>query len=130
MRQGAHEIRPSCIRHTVFAEGLRLHRKDSPSPDSKDLRLCNSALIRCSQRLAKAGILPSVGDVSSSYHSALAETITGPFRKRCIVRRDNGNPLTTWCTQRLIGSRGSIAARSCIVSAISRRQNWSGRITC
>jgi putative transposase len=40
--------------------------------------------IRCSQRLAEAGIQPSVGAVGSSYDNALAETINGLYKTELI----------------------------------------------
>src|SRR5690606_12207387 len=36
--------------------------------------------IRCSERLAEAGIEPSVGSVGDSYDNALAETINGLYK--------------------------------------------------
>jgi putative transposase len=36
--------------------------------------------IRFTERLAQAGIRPSVGAVGSSYDNALAETINGPYK--------------------------------------------------
>ncbi len=43
--------------------------------------------IRYTQRLAEAGIEPSVGSVSDSYDNALAETINGLFKAEVIHRR-------------------------------------------
>lgn len=43
--------------------------------------------IRYSERLAEAGIEPSVGSVSDSYDNALAETINGLFKAEVIHRR-------------------------------------------
>jgi putative transposase len=43
--------------------------------------------IRYSERLAEAGIEPSVGSVGDSYDNALAETIKGLFKAEVIHRR-------------------------------------------
>ena len=43
--------------------------------------------IRYTERLAEAGIEPSVGSVGDSYDNALAETINGPFKAEVIHRR-------------------------------------------
>lgn len=46
--------------------------------------------IRYSERLAEAGIEPSVGSVGDSYDNALAETINGLFKAEVIHRRGPG----------------------------------------
>ncbi|SFQ02321.1 Integrase core domain-containing protein, partial [Nitratireductor indicus] len=43
--------------------------------------------IRYSERLAEAGIEPSVGSVGDSYDNALAETINGLYKAEVIHRR-------------------------------------------
>ena len=43
--------------------------------------------IRYSERLAEAGIEPSVGSVGASYDNALAETINGLVKAKVIHRR-------------------------------------------
>ena len=43
--------------------------------------------IRCSERLAAAGIEPSVGSKGDSYDNALAETISGLYKTELIHRR-------------------------------------------
>jgi putative transposase len=43
--------------------------------------------IRHSQRLAEAGVEPSVGSIGDSYDNALAETIIGLFKTEVIERR-------------------------------------------
>ena len=42
--------------------------------------------IRCSERLAEAGVEPSVGSVGDSYDNALAESIIGLY-KTAVIRR-------------------------------------------
>ncbi|KPL53221.1 integrase [Prosthecomicrobium hirschii] len=42
--------------------------------------------IRCTERLAEAGIDPSVGSVGDSYDNALAESIIGLFKTEVIHR--------------------------------------------
>ena len=43
--------------------------------------------IRYTERLAEAGIEPSVGSVGDSYDNALAETINGLYKAEVIHRR-------------------------------------------
>ncbi len=43
--------------------------------------------IRYSERLAEAGIEPSVGSIGDSYDDALAETVHGLFKTELIRRR-------------------------------------------
>jgi hypothetical protein len=43
--------------------------------------------IRCTERLAGAGIKPSVGSVGGGYDNALAETVIGLFKTEVIRRR-------------------------------------------
>ena len=66
-----------------------------PSPS----RCCDDRLnppstfsIRYTERLAKAGIEPSVGSVGDSYDNALAESVIGLFRTEVIRRRG------PWCS--------------------------------
>jgi putative transposase len=47
--------------------------------------------IRYSERLAEAGIEPSVGSVGDSYDNALAETINGLYKAEVIHRRSWSN---------------------------------------
>ena len=48
---------------------------------------CSMSSIRYSERLAEAGIEPSVGSVGDSYDNALAETVHGLFKTELIRRR-------------------------------------------
>jgi transposase InsO family protein len=48
--------------------------------------------IRYTERLAEAGIVPSVDSVGDSYDNALAETINGLFKAEVIRRRGS------WCS--------------------------------
>ena len=43
--------------------------------------------LRCTERLAGAGVAPSVGGVGDSYGDALAETAIGLFKAEAIHRR-------------------------------------------
>jgi transposase InsO family protein len=45
--------------------------------------------IRFTERLAEAGIEPSVGSVGDAYDNALAETINGLFKTEAIRRRSS-----------------------------------------
>ncbi len=47
---------------------------------------CNMPL-RCTERLAEAGIEPSVGSAGGAYDNALAETTNGLFKAEAIHRR-------------------------------------------
>lgn len=48
--------------------------------------------IRFSERLAEAGVEPSVGSVGDSYDNALTETINGLYKIEVIHRRGPGAP--------------------------------------
>jgi putative transposase len=50
-------------------------------------RGCQYRSIKCTERLADAGIEPSVGSVGDSYDHALAETTNGLFKSDVIYRR-------------------------------------------
>ncbi|SEK05282.1 Transposase InsO and inactivated derivatives [Sphingobium sp. AP50] len=71
LEQAIHERRP------VHRGGL-IHHSDRGS---------QYVSIRYSERLAEAGIEPSVGSVGDSYDNALAETINGPYKAEVIHRR-------------------------------------------
>ena len=71
LEQAVHERRPS--------KGIGLvHHSDRGS---------QYLSIRYTERLAEAGIEPSVGSVGDSYDNALAETINGLFKAEVIHRR-------------------------------------------
>lgn len=71
LEQAVHERRP--------ARGMGLvHHSD---------RGCQYLSIRYTERLAEAGIEPSVGSVGDSYDNALAKTINGLFKAEVIHRR-------------------------------------------
>jgi len=71
LEQALHERRP------VHGSGL-VHHSDRGS---------QYASIRYTERLAEAGIEPSVGSVGDSYDNALAETINGLYKAEVIHRR-------------------------------------------
>ncbi|NYE31235.1 putative transposase [Rhodanobacter sp. K2T2] len=74
--------------------------------------------IRYTERLAEAGIEPSVGSVGDSYDNALAETINGLYKAEVIHRQSWKNRETVelatldwihWFNhQRLLGPIGNI----------------------
>ncbi|MBB3979880.1 transposase InsO family protein [Rhizobium azooxidifex] len=66
--------------------------------------------IRYSERLAEAGIEPSVGSVGDSYDNALAETINGLYKAEVIHRRGHGETSKQWSSPRSNGSIGSTTA--------------------
>ncbi len=72
LEQAIHERRP------VHRGGL-IHHSDRGS---------QYVSIRYSERLAEAGIEPSVGSVGDSYDNALAETINGLYKVEVIHRRE------------------------------------------
>ena len=43
--------------------------------------------MRYTERLAEAGIAPSVGSRGDSYNNALAESVIGPFKTEVIQRK-------------------------------------------
>jgi transposase InsO family protein len=71
LEQALHDRRP------VHGGGL-VHHSD---------RGIQCVSIRYSERLAEAGIEPSVGSVGDSYDNALAETINGLYKAEVIHRR-------------------------------------------
>ena len=58
-----------------------------PLDKQKGVRGSQYLSIRYTERLAEAGIEPSVGSVGDSYDNALAETINGLFKAEVIHRR-------------------------------------------
>jgi transposase InsO family protein len=71
LEQALHERRPS-------GKGRLVHHSDRGS---------QYVSIRYTERLAEAGIEPSVGSVGDSYDNALAETINGLYKAEVIHRR-------------------------------------------
>ncbi|MEM7400275.1 MAG: integrase core domain-containing protein, partial [Pseudomonadota bacterium] len=71
LEQAVHQRRP------VRGKGL-VHHSDRGS---------QYLAIRYTERLAEAGIEPSVGSVGDSYDNALAETINGLFKAEVVPRR-------------------------------------------
>ena len=61
-----------------------------PLDKQKGVRGSQYLSIRYTERLAEAGIEPSVGSVGDSYDNALAETISGLFKAEVIQRRSYG----------------------------------------
>ena len=67
---------------------MRWSRPCTPgSPMQKSDRGSQYVSIRYSERLAEAGIEPSVGSKGDSYDNALAETINGLYKAELIHRR-------------------------------------------
>lgn len=73
LEQALHERRPA-------ERGSLVHHSDRGS---------QYVSIRYTERLAEAGIEPSVGSVGDSYDNALAETINGLFKAEVIHRRSS-----------------------------------------
>ena len=76
-RTASHQIRTIKSRDQTSSGGL------IPHSDRANQYLS----IRCTERLAEAGIEPSVGSVGDSYDNALAETINGLYKAEAIYRR-------------------------------------------
>ena len=58
-----------------------------------------SLSLRCSERLAQAGIAPSVGRVGDSYDNALAESLLGRYKTELIRHsRESGHRRGPWRT--------------------------------
>jgi len=71
LEQALHDRRP-------LRDGMLIHHSDRGS---------QYVSIRYTERLAEAGIEPSVGSVGDSYDNALAETINGLYKAELIWRR-------------------------------------------
>ena len=63
------------------------HRFRSPWVLRRQLESTQYLALRYTERLAEAGVQPSVGSVGDSYDIALAETINGLFKAEVIQRR-------------------------------------------
>ena len=77
--------------------------------------------IRYSERLAEAGIEPSVGSKGDSYDNALAETINGLYKAELIHRRAPWKTKESLELATLDGCPGSIITGCCNPSATSHR---------
>lgn len=77
--------------------------------------------IRYTERLAEAGIEPSVGSVGDSYDNALAETINGLFKARSFIDVVHGAASMPWNTPPSNGSTGSTTAACWNPSETSRQ---------
>jgi putative transposase len=78
--------------------------------------------IRYTERLALAGIEPSVGDVGDSYDNALAKTINGLYKAKVIHRLGPGKPWPRSNGKRSNGSTGLTTAACLSPSDTSRQQ--------
>ena len=83
--------------------------------------------IRYTERLADAGIEPSVGSVGDSYDNALAETIIGLYKTEVIHRRGPWRISRPSNSRRSNGSTGSTTVGCSNRSATSRRPNSKQR---
>ena len=78
--------------------------------------------IRYTDRLAEAGIAPSVGSKGDSYDNALAETINGLYKAELIHRRALGKPSKPWSWPHSNGFPGSTTTACWILLGLSRLQ--------
>ena len=104
LEQALHARRP--------VEGGLVHQSD---------RGIQYVTIKYSERLAEAGIEPSVGSVGDSYDNALAETVIGLYKTEVIHRRAHGGRSTPSNTPRWNGWTGSTTATYWSPSATSRQ---------
>ncbi|MEY4750981.1 MAG: hypothetical protein RIQ60_3195 [Pseudomonadota bacterium] len=85
--------RQSSSMHTEFVLDALEQALYARRPTEEDRLICHSdrgsqyLSIRNSERLAEAGIEPSVGSKGDSYDNALAETINGLYKAEVIHRR-------------------------------------------
>ena len=80
--------------------------RDDDGLDSPQRSGSQYVSIRYTERLAEAGIEPSVGSKGDSYDNALAETINGLYKAEVIHRRSTGKPTNRWSWQRSNGWPG------------------------
>jgi hypothetical protein len=80
--------------------------------------------IRFTERLAQAGIQPSVGAVGSSYDNALAETINGLYKTELIKPRKPWRSIDDVEMPPPNGCTGSTTAAFTNTAATSRPSNW------
>jgi putative transposase len=85
--------------------------------------------IKYTERLAEAGIEPSVGSVGDSYDNALPRRSTASTRPRSSIGVDPGDPSKRWNTRRSNGSTGSTIAGCWSPSATSRQPKPKNDIT-
>ena len=82
-----HTLHRRLARQTNSAYGLRTRRPGAGNLVHHSDRGSQYVAICYIERLAEAGIEPSVGSVGDSYDNALAETINGLFKAEVIHRR-------------------------------------------
>ena len=84
-------VEPICKVLQVAPSGYRRHASRRRDPDRRCARARRDealyVFIRYTERLAEAGIEPSVGSKGDSYDNALAETINGLYKAELIHRR-------------------------------------------
>jgi len=73
--------------------------------------------IRYTERLADAGIEPSVGSVGDSYDNALAETINGLYKTEVIQRR-------AMVKSSVRGQAAAWSSAACMGSPSRKRKLW------
>ncbi len=113
LEQALHERRP------VHRGGL-VHHSDRGS---------QYVSIKYTERLAEAGVEPSVGSVGDSYDNALAETINGLYKAEVIHRRGHGAASRPSSSRPWNGWTGSTTGGSWSLSATSRRPKPSNATT-
>lgn len=103
----------------ALEQALHMRRPTEPGLIHHSDRGVQYVSIKYTERLAEAGIEPSVGSVGDSYDNALAETVIGLFKTEVIHRRGPWRGLAAveiatmdWVdwynTRRLLGSIGDI----------------------
>jgi transposase InsO family protein len=79
---------------------------------SAQVRAHQHLSIKYTERLAEAGIEPSVGSVGDSYDNALAETINGLFKAEVINRRGPWRSVTVRSDRSAAGGECGIVSTS------------------
>jgi putative transposase len=123
LAHGARRLRARCAgalhdRRPVHRGGL-VHHSDRGS---------QYLSIKYNERLAEAGVEPSVGSVGDSYDNALAETINGLYKAQVIHRRGPWRSFEAVESRPWNGWTGSTTDGSWSPSAIYRRPESSNAI--
>ncbi len=121
---------------TVFVLDALEQALYARQPERNGSLVCHSdrgsqhASIRYTERLAEAGIEPSVGSKGDSYDNALAETIMACTRQKSFTAGYPGKPRRRCSLQRSNGCHGSTTIACSNPSGISRllrlRQTTTG----
>src|SRR5262245_51757528 len=82
-----HGVEPICRVLEIAPSTYHAHARRRSQPETAPDRGVQYVSIKYTERLAEAGLVPSVGSVGDSYDNALAETINGLYKAEVIHRR-------------------------------------------